>query len=95
MRQRYEGFESGLAGVDALEEALRLARLSAEAYPHQPEQQRLRALLTQRKVWLDRRTAVLRALFAGSEWDAFLIGYQDFAKGRLKNKDSQVIGSLS
>ncbi len=80
MRQCYERFEGGLAGTEALEQGLELAKLSGEAYPAQPEQQRLRTALAQRKAWLDKRRAILRALFAGSQWDAFLIGYHDFAK---------------
>jgi len=39
-----------------------------------------RKLLAGNKNWLDRRLAILRALEAGSQWDAFLLGYRDFEK---------------
>jgi hypothetical protein len=80
MRQRHSAFESGAAGVDALEEGLRYAALSLETYPAQPEQERLRKSLAQRKEWLDRRVAILRAFEAAGHWDAFLLGYRDFEK---------------
>jgi hypothetical protein len=80
MAGNYELFESGAGGVQQLAQGLQFAKLSQATYPDRPEQQRLRNLLSQKKAWLDRRTAVLRALFAGGQWDAFLLGYRDFEK---------------
>ena len=80
MRQRYENFESGTGGVDVLEQGLKFAGLSQEVYPQQPEQVQLRKSLTDRKVWLDRKMAVLRAFAAAREWDAFLLGDRDFER---------------
>jgi hypothetical protein len=80
MRQRYEQFENGTGGVDVLEQGLKFAALSQDLYPTQPEQQQLRKSLTDRKVWLDRKLAVLRTFLAAKEWDAFLLGDRDFEK---------------
>jgi hypothetical protein len=80
MRQRYEQFENGTGGVDVLEQGLKFAELSQDIYPSQPEQQQLRKALTDRKIWLDRKIAVLRAFLAAQEWDAFLLGDRDFEK---------------
>ncbi len=77
LRERYEAFENGLAGLDALEQGLRFSELSQAAYPSQPEQVRLRKALADRKAWFDRKVAVLKA-FAGSEqWDPLLLASRD------------------
>jgi len=78
MRQRYDDFEKGAAGLDVLQEALKISELSAAVYPKSAEQEKLRTALSNRKAWLDRRVAVLRALSAGKEWDAFLLADKDF-----------------
>jgi hypothetical protein len=78
MQQRYDSFESGTAGFDVLEEALRFAQLSAAIYPKQPEQARLREALAARKAWLERKAAVLKAFAAVKDWDALLLGGRDF-----------------
>lgn len=78
MRRRYDQFETGVAGVEALDEALQFAALSQAVYPNQPEQQRLRTALAERKAWLDRKIAILRAFAAAGEWDAFLLANRDF-----------------
>ena len=80
MRQRYENFESGTGRMDVLEQGLKFAELSQEVYPQQQEQTLLRKALTDRKVWLDRKMAVLRAFTASREWDAFLLGDRDFER---------------
>lgn len=80
MRTRAERFESGTDSAQSLDEGLRFARLSAEAYPALAEHERYRKLLAGNRSWLDRRLAILRALEAGSQWDAFLLGYRDFEK---------------
>ncbi len=80
MQQRYERFESGTAGVEVLEEALRFVALSADLYPKQPEQMKLRETLASRKAWLDRKTAVLKAFAAVRDWDALLLADRDFER---------------
>jgi hypothetical protein len=80
MQQRYDSFESGTAGVDVLEEALRFAQLSAAIYPKQPEQARLRDALAARRAWLNRKAAVLKAFAAVKDWDALLLGGRDFER---------------
>jgi len=78
MQRRYEQFENGAGGLDALVEGLRLAELSQANYPSAPGHDALRKALVQRKQWLDRKVAVLRAFNAAEEWDAFLMGCRDF-----------------
>jgi hypothetical protein len=80
MEERYERFESGTVGLGVLEEALRFAQLSAEIYPKQAEQARLRDTLAARKAWLDRKAAVLKAFAAVRDWDALLLGDRDFER---------------
>jgi hypothetical protein len=78
MRQRYEQFESGVAGLEVFQQALQYAELSQAVYPKQPEQERLRKALADRKAWLDRKAATLRAFAVSEQWDAFLAGARDF-----------------
>ena len=78
MQQRYEAFESGTAGLEVLDEALRFAQLSAAIYPKQAEQARLRDALAARRAWLERKSAVLKAFAAVRDWDALLLGGRDF-----------------
>jgi hypothetical protein len=80
MRSRFDSFESGAAGTDVLATALQFADLSQALYPAQPAQAELRKSLRDRKGWLDRKTAVLRAFAAAGEWDAFLLGDRDFER---------------
>jgi hypothetical protein len=78
MRTRFEQFESGSGTVAVLDEALKLAELSAAIYPNVPEQVALRQQIAKTKRWLDRRVAVLRAFAAGDEWDQYLLADRDF-----------------
>jgi hypothetical protein len=78
MRQRIEQFESGNAGLEVLDQALKLAELSQAVYPRQAGQERLRKALAARKSWLDRKRAILGAFAASEQWDAFLAGAHDF-----------------
>jgi hypothetical protein len=80
MQQRYDRFESGTAGLDVLEEALRFAQLSAGLYPKQQDQAALRDTLAARKAWLDRKAAVLKTFAAVQDWDALLLGDRDFER---------------
>lgn len=78
MRSRYQGFQTGTASVETLNEALKFSELSEAAYKDVPEQVELRGQIAQLKLWLDRKVAVLRALAAGSSWDQFVISDSDF-----------------
>jgi len=80
VRQPYEQFENGSAGVDALERSLKFVELSNAAFPNNADQKKLRDLVVQRKAWLDRKIAVLKALAASGQWDAFLLGDRDFER---------------
>src|SRR5581483_478383 len=87
MRQRYERFESGMAGVEALNEGLQFARVSAAAYPEDPAQKDLRQKLDEKRKWLDQKVAILRAFASAGEWDAFLLADRDFERYRTAFKD--------
>lgn len=78
MRVRYEQFENGTANFEVLDQGLRYAELSQALYPALPEQAKLRDQLAQRKKWLDRKVAVLRAFAAANAWDPFIISDGDF-----------------
>jgi hypothetical protein len=80
MRRRYDLFESGAAGVDALTQGLKFVDLSQAVYPNDAEQEKLRKTLTGRKEWLDRKIAILRAFAAAEQWDAFLLGDREFER---------------
>jgi hypothetical protein len=80
LRDRYDRFERGGAGVEVLEEGLKLSELSRQTYPGQPEQERLRKVLAERKEWLDRRAAILRAFVSAAHWDSYVLAYRDFEK---------------
>jgi len=82
MRQRYDLFESGSAGVEALDQGLEVAEISLAAYPDAPEQVVLRRALEEKRRWLIKKTAILRALAAVGEWDAFLLADRDFERYR-------------
>ena len=100
MRSRYEAFEEGTAGVEALDEGLRFAKLSEAAYPNSPEQTKIRKQLADRRAWLDRRIAVQKAFAAASQWDALLLGdrelerYQQYFPDIVKAHAAALQGSL-
>ena len=80
MSGNFRRFESGAGQISDLKEGLTLAELSDKAYPQDAAQKEIRDGLRTRQAWLDRRIAALRALAAGTQWDAFLTGYRDFEK---------------
>ena len=82
MRQRYDQFESGSAGVEALNQGLEFAAISLAIYPNVPEQRQLRRALEEKRDWLERKMAILRAFAAATEWDAFLLADRDFERYR-------------
>ena len=71
---------AGIAKADDLLLGLKYAEVSAQAYPNDPQQQKARAVLTERKAWLDQRMAILKAFRAAGLWDAFLDKYSDFER---------------
>jgi hypothetical protein len=83
MQNNLDRFDSGLESLKSLEQGLQFSRLSSKAYATLPEHQKLRATLSERKEWLDRRMSILLALSAGREPDAFLLAFRDFEKHQL------------
>jgi hypothetical protein len=82
MQQRYDAFEGGSAGVEALDQGLEIAKLSLAAYADVPEQRQLRDQLAAKRKWLDRKMAILRAFASAEEWDAFLLADRDIERYR-------------
>lgn len=80
MLSRFERFESGTATRDVLEQALKLADLSAAAYPNVPAQAKLRDEIRRTNDLINRRVAILRAFAAGSEWDQYLLADKEIAR---------------
>ena len=80
MQLRQARFDGGEESAKSLAEGLRFGELSAKAYAEQPDHKRVRAQLAASKAWIDKRSAILRALAAGAQWDAFLLAYRDFEK---------------
>jgi hypothetical protein len=70
----------GISRYSDLEEGLRFSAVSAKAFPNDPQQTKARNKLNEWKAWLDLRMAVLRALAAGGQWDAFIDKYGDFER---------------
>ncbi len=87
MRSRLERFESGEADARVLDEGLEFAKLSQSAYPDVADQKQLRDALAERRQWLDRKKAILRAFAASGEWDAFLLGDRDIERYRAAFAD--------
>ena len=87
MQLRLARFESGTDSAQSLTEGLRFAELSAKAYPDQAEQKRAREQLAAGRAWLDKRIAILKALAAGGQWDAFLLAYREFEKHQASFPD--------
>ena len=87
MQNNLDRFDNGLESLKSLEQGLQFSQLSSKAYTTLPEHQKLRATLSERKEWLDRRMSILRALSAGREPDAFLLAFRDFEKHQLSFPD--------
>jgi len=80
MRTADQKLSSGIAHYSDLEHGLKFVRVSQKTFPNDPDQTKARAALSDRKVWLDRRVAILKALGAGELWDAFLDKYAEFER---------------
>jgi len=78
MSTRLEKWAAGDAPVSVLDECLALAKISETAYSGDAAQADLRKQAAESKKWLDRKVAILRALHAGKQADAFLTAYRDF-----------------
>jgi YD repeat-containing protein len=75
---RLQTWSRGDAVFGVLEEALLLAGASEAAFPGDPAQKKLREEAYGARQRLDRRIAILRALDAGRQSDAFLMAYHEF-----------------
>ncbi|MBE0659471.1 MAG: hypothetical protein IH602_17385 [Bryobacteraceae bacterium] len=80
METRLDRFDRGIDSARSLDEGLRFAELSSRAYPDHAGHDAARKRLAANKTWIDRRSAVLRALAAGGQWDSFVLRYRDFEK---------------
>ena len=75
---RLRAWREGDAEVLVLEEAGALADAARAAFPADANLNALHSEVEARRTWLARRVAILRALDAGKQADAFLIAYRDF-----------------
>ena len=78
MSSRLEKWSEGDAPVTTLDECLLLAKVSETAFSSDAPQADLRKRAVEAKRWLDRRLAILRALNAGRQCEAFLAAYREF-----------------
>jgi len=78
MATRLQKWGAGDAPVTVLDECLALAKISETAFASDAAQADLRKNAAASKQWLDRRVAILRALHAGKQADAFLTAYREF-----------------
>lgn len=100
MRSSIADFDNGNGSALALDRGLRFARLSKEAYAASADHERMRTALARDKDWLNRRVAVLKALYAAEQWDDFLAAYRDFEKHQqsfpeiMQKRTAALAGSL-
>ena len=78
LANRLNQWSDGDAAVTVLEECLMLNKASEAAFPADPTQVALRKQAIEAKRLLDRKAAILRALQAGKQVDAFLVAYREF-----------------
>ena len=78
MSGHLQQWQDGDAPVTVLDDGLLLARASETVFASDAAQTRLRKRTAEAKTSLDRRVAILRALHAGKQTDAFLAAYRDF-----------------
>jgi hypothetical protein len=78
MAERIDKWNKGDVPIDVLNDALLLAVASESAFAGDPKQAELRKQAREARKALDRRVAILRALDAGKQSDAFLLSYRDF-----------------
>jgi hypothetical protein len=80
MRQQFDRFQSGVAGLDALRQALAFGALAARLYPDRPAPLALFRQLQEIQASVERNAMILRTFAAGREWDAFLLADRDFER---------------
>jgi hypothetical protein len=78
METRLAQWESGDAESEVLDQAGLLASASEQSFPADAALNDLRKQTAEAKRRLDRQIAILRALDAGGQSDAYLIAYRDF-----------------
>ncbi len=78
MSSRLDKWAAGDAPVTVLEDCLLLAKISESAFPGDAPQTELRKRAAENKKWLDRKLAILRALHAGKQADAYVTAYREF-----------------
>jgi hypothetical protein len=75
---RLKKWQDGDVPVDVLDESIELAKAAGAAFPADQGLSALSAQARSVRAALDRRVAILRALDAGKQSDAFLAAYRDF-----------------
>jgi hypothetical protein len=78
MSDRLRRWREGDCEIAALDEAAALGEASTAAFPGNAPLDALRAQVATSRQWVDRRAAILRALDAGKQSDAFLAAYREF-----------------
>ncbi len=78
MSARMKKWQDGDAPLDVLNESLDLAKAADAGFPNDPSLSKLSADARSIRAAIDRRVAILRALDAGKQSDAFLSAYRDF-----------------
>ena len=75
---RLTEWQDGGATLSVLDESLALAGAADTAFPKDPKLAAVGSQARDVRKWLDRRLAILRALDAGEQSDAFLVEYRAF-----------------
>ncbi len=78
MAERIDTWMNGDAAVDTLDQGIALAGASESTFANDSRQAGLRKQIRDARKTLDRRLAILRALDAGKQSDAFLLAYREF-----------------
>jgi hypothetical protein len=78
MSTRLKRWQDGDIPVDVLDESLALAKAADVAFPNDAELGKVTTQVRSVRAALDRRIAILRALYAGKQSDAFLGAYREF-----------------
>ena len=80
MDSRNRSLSAGSAHMVELDRGLQYADVSELAYPGDDRQKKLRDALREKKAWVDRQVAILKALAAGGLWDPLIEKYGDFER---------------
>ena len=78
MSSRLAEWQQGGAELSVLNDTLALAAAADAAFPSDPALSVVSKQAHQTRTWLDRKAAILRALDAGEQSDAFLVAYREF-----------------